>query len=763
MNKSKQLYSILVYIYLFLFVFSMVNREFVPFGIDLRMIELPLGILIIIMKLVANKLKIRIDKQDKIGNLLIIFYCFTIVSIIAWIWNGLEFNQKEILNEIILIINILVSIIIVYNNKNLFNEERINLFVIISCIVLSLSMILVHQGVPFKTIMGSDNALYMYKGNELVPHINLYGENYRVAGYASDPNYATMLLLIGVICTLKSKRLNKLLKTVLIMYFIVCIGLCFSKTIVIASVFWAIYVALTRKMKIKNSTLKMINKIFICTIIIIVFIIPFIIDYLDFMPTTLTTRFAMWRSASELFLKSPIIGGGLTSFRSYFSINNWYVQAHSTYWQILSELGIVGIILYAKLIIKILNENIDNKYNYFLILVFATWIITCETIAIQFSIFILYFLNIHNKKKMKNNRALFFVNSISKGGAERVCINLANELLEEGYGVDFIVLDNNEENNKKYKIDDRIEVFNLNIDHKSKVKKIYKILLSIYQTNKLINKKEDNGEYNLITSHLPMSNILTRFSSVGHRAIYVFHTTMRFYDKNNSAVFKNILKIILKNRKIVCVSKGLENECKENYNMKYSEFSTIYNPINIDEIYNKMNEEINFEEPYILQVGRFCEAKRQDRMLEIFYKGKFYEKYKLVFCGAGDLEKEIEEKTKKLKIEDKVIFLGWQENIYKWMSNCKILVSTSDIEAFPMTLIEAIVCKAKIVSSNCKFGPNEILTKEYEEFLVEPDKINQYIEKINKALEKYPNSKNDIIEKCKAQNVVKEYIQFYNK
>ena len=757
MNKGKQLYNILVYIYLFLFIFSMVNREFVPFGIDLRMIEVPLGILIVIINFAISKLKIRIDRQDKIGNLLIIFYCFVIVSMIAWLWNGVSFNQKEVLNEIILIMNILVCVLVLYDNKNIFNEECINLFVIISCIVLALSMILIHQGVPFKTIMGSDSALYMYVGNDTVPHINLYGENYRIAGYASDPNYATMILLIGLVCTLKTKKMNKLLKIFLLIYFVLSIGLCFSKTIVIASALCAIYVMMTKKMK--QSTLKMVNRMLIYLIMFIIFTIPFAIEYLKFMPTTLTTRFAMWKSASELFFKSPIIGGGLTSFRSYFAINNWYVQAHSTYWQVLSELGIIGIILYAKIIIRVLNENIDNKLNYFLILVFAIWIITCETIAIQFSIFILYFLNIEKKKRI-NKSALFFVNSISNGGAERVCINLANELLKQNYKVDFIVLDNNDK--KMYQIDDRIKVYNLNINHKNKLKKIGKILLSIYKVNRIIDKREDNGEYALITSHLPMSNILTRFSSVGDRAIYVFHTTMRFYDKNNSSALKSVLKFILKNRKIVCVSKGLENECKKKYNMKYSRFATIYNPINSNEINNKKKEEISLKEPYILLVGRFCEAKRQERMLEIFYKGKFYEKYKLVFCGTGDLEKEIKNKTKQLGIQDKVVFLGWQDNIYKWMSKCEILVSTSDIEAFPMTLIEAIVCKAKIVSSNCEFGPNEILTKEYSDFLVEVDNIDEYIKKIRVALVKYPNTENDIIEKCKAENVIKQYIHFYN-
>ena len=42
-------------------------------------------------------------------------------------------------------------------------------------------------------------------------------------------------------------------------------------------------------------------------------------------------------------------------------------------------------------------------------------------------------------KSMKN-KALFIINSISNGGAERVCTNMANELIKEQYDVDFILL-----------------------------------------------------------------------------------------------------------------------------------------------------------------------------------------------------------------------------------------------------------------------------------------------------------------------------------
>ena len=110
--------------------------------------------------------------------------------------------------------------------------------------------------------------------------------------------------------------------------------------------------------------------------------------------------------------------------------------------------------------------------------------------------------------------------------------------------------------------------------------------------------------------------------------------------------------------------------------------------------------------------------------------GKFYQKYKLLFCGVGKLENKIKEKVEKLGLKDKVIFLGWQSNVYKWMYNSEMLISTSDFEAFPMNLIEAFACGTKVVSSNCEFGPNEILLDEYANYLVKTDDVNDYINNV---------------------------------
>ena len=135
----------------------------------------------------------------------------------------------------------------------------------------------------------------------------------------------------------------------------------------------------------------------------------------------------------------------------------------------------------------------------------------------------------------------------------------------------------------------------------------------------------------------------------------------------------------------------------------------------------------------------------------------------MVFCGDGKLKDELKQKVKRMKMEDNVIFLNWQSNIYKWMYNSEALVVTSDFESFSMVIVEALACKTKVIAADCDFGPREIMKEEYAKFLVNKDDIEEYIVKINNALDNYPAKKNNFIDNCLPSKVLEQYMDFAKK
>lgn len=764
LTRIRQLdyFQALINVYTFIFVFTMVNREFLLFGIDLRFIELPLSVAILILNFTTKKERTRPKKNDTLGKALIIFYGFAILSNLSWLWNGLEPNIKQIINENVLLFNILLGVLVFYFNYAHLNFLIINYSAIFSCCLLAVSIIAVHQGITLYQISGSLDAEYIYAGNEIVPQLNLFGENFRCAGYASDPNYATMLLLIGIICSLKSIH-SKTLKILFSSFFLIATSLSFSKTIIISIIPCIVYTLFIWKTKIQTQTKIIINRLLIIGLISVIFIIPILIRATSFLPDTLSTRMLMWESALNLFMFSPFLGNGITSFRSFFATSQWYVQAHSTYWQIFSELGLIGIVLYYRVIVKALDSNVRNPLNFFLTCVLAVWIITCESIALPLSVFIYYLANVKapsNRQKAGKN-ALFMVNSLKNGGAEKACLNMIKAT--KGYNIDLITFQPSD-------ADANINTFILchklyNINAKHKFIKILKLLLIIPSANIFITAREiDHGEYTLITSHLPFSNILTRCLYISSSALYVMHTSINGYCFCSPHFFRIIIKLFLKKRKIVAVSKGLEDELVNDFRIKPRFIRTIYNPIDINEIRAKSQATISIYKPFILNVGRLdLKTKRQDRLIEIFEKGKFYKNYHLVFCGDGEDYKKIQNIATERSHSEKIHFLGYQDNIYSWMKHASIVISTSDVEAFPMNLIEALACNSKVISSDCNYGPNEILTGDLANFLVKPiDDIDQYIIKIRSALKSYPITAPSIIKKCRPNHIIASYINFYN-
>ena len=93
-NNIKQF---LLNAYLSLFIFCMINREFLLFGLDLRFILVPLGLLLIGVYIILNRGKIYFthNKNYKQFNYLILFYLWVFISNISWLWNGLPMNQEK--------------------------------------------------------------------------------------------------------------------------------------------------------------------------------------------------------------------------------------------------------------------------------------------------------------------------------------------------------------------------------------------------------------------------------------------------------------------------------------------------------------------------------------------------------------------------------------------------------------------------------------------------------------------------------------------
>ena len=103
----------------------------------------------------------------------------------------------------------------------------------------------------------------------------------------------------------------------------------------------------------------------------------------------------------------------------------------------------------------------------------------------------------------------------------------------------------------------------------------------------------------------------------------------------------------------------------------------------------------------------------------------------LVIVGDGELRPELEAQAKRLRIEDKVLFVGTQGNPFPYLAGAKFLTLSSRTEAFPMVLIEALALQCPVVATDCPTGPREIVRDGENGLLVD----NENVEAFSKALD----------------------------
>ena len=77
--------------------------------------------------------------------------------------------------------------------------------------------------------------------------------------------------------------------------------------------------------------------------------------------------------------------------------------------------------------------------------------------------------------------------------------------------------------------------------------------------------------------------------------------------------------------------------------------------------------------------------------------------------GYGPYESEIKRLIAVKSLENNVALAGFYPNPRAFYEATDIYVSSSLSEALPLTLIEALSMGKPIVSTNCDFGPREIL------------------------------------------------------
>ena len=334
--------------FLFLFLFTTFNREFRLFGFDFRYVVVLMAVVLTCTKAIellrfsgCNSDSDDCNKSEFSNVDLGLFYIVLFLSCVAWNWNNLPVGEQ--LGELLILnaSNALIALTLIMRRSEL-DVRLVMRYTLISLTVMALSMLIVYSGLELPEFL-HDSSVRV--GSLSTEAEGLLGSQVRVAGFAEDANYACLFSAIGLMSTIIYFRRLDIVQIGLAILFIVCVGISFSRTILIGLAVAAV-VCLARAL-VKKSW----KTVAWCCVAVISFMALYGMAHADILRSSasMTTRFGLWEHARQVFEQNPLIGGGLSSVRSAINVfyrGSWYVQCHSTFWQILAEHGIVGFTLF---------------------------------------------------------------------------------------------------------------------------------------------------------------------------------------------------------------------------------------------------------------------------------------------------------------------------------------------------------------------------------------------------------------------------------
>ena len=159
--------------------------------------------------------------------------------------------------------------------------------------------------------------------------------------------------------------------------------------------------------------------------------------------------------------------------------------------------------------------------------------------------------------------------------------------------------------------------------------------------------------------------------------------------------------------------------------------------IDMKEFLKKKKEVYGFASPikkkYLISIGRLTKQKNFELLINFFHK--LLDKhsiFELVIIGEGEDELKLKKLTRKLDIDKKIHFLGYQKNIYKYLKNAECFILTSLWEDPGFVIVEAALSNISIISSNCPNGPEEIIQK--NGYLFQNNNLKNLLKKFDEFL-----------------------------
>lgn len=295
-------------------------------------------------------------------------------------------------------------------------------------------------------------------------------------------------------------------------------------------------------------------------------------------------------------------------------------------------------------------------------------------------------------------KILFVTSSLGYGGAERTISWLADYMVKKDDEV--IVLCFGEP--IAYQLNEKVKLINGNIT--SNATSLFERVLLIFR------------RFLLVKCTIKRERPDAVFLMIGTLARYVIHNKKRKYklilsERANPLFYNRKRKRILSKAYRKCDGIVFQTH---RVSELYPQISSNKKVVIPNAVGNEYAEGIvwkGLNSNRIAAVGRIIEQKDYYTLIDAFALFLVnHPAFTLEIYGDGPLKTEVERYIADRNLQDKVFIMGNREDALVYVSECACYVLSSYSEGMPNTLIEAMAIGMPCISTDCEFGPRELIS-----------------------------------------------------
>ncbi len=138
------------------------------------------------------------------------------------------------------------------------------------------------------------------------------------------------------------------------------------------------------------------------------------------------------------------------------------------------------------------------------------------------------------------------------------------------------------------------------------------------------------------------------------------------------------------------------------------------------------NLKLNPSWKYVGNAGWLIQRKRWDVFLRVSAEvAVAVPEARFLIAGDGPMKEEMMQLSKELNLQDRIIWLGWQQNLDDFYRVLDVMLFHSDWDAVGRTPLEAMSYGIPVVASVLHGGLKEMLTSEEQGFLIDQHDVSR--------------------------------------